>query len=94
MELQNQASVGKRQLIGNVNYVAYYAVLHHSADVLRKRLLGLSVIKKVNLISEKTKGYCRSYFKTMRKGINLAFYTKVVIEGVTVKVAELGSVTR
>lgn len=51
--------VGKRQLISDVDDVASYTVLHDSTDVLHRGPLGLSIVKKVDLIGEKPKGHAR-----------------------------------
>ena len=88
-ELRGQASVGKRELIGDVNNVASYAVPHDSANVLRRRSLGLSIIERVRLICKETKGHACGYRRTMGEGINPALYARVVIECVAVKVAKL-----
>lgn len=67
-------------------------MLHDSADILCKGLLDPSVIERVNLIREKTKGHACKYFKTIGGGINPTFCTWVVIERIVVKVAELGCI--
>lgn len=59
--------VGKKQLIGDVNNIALYAVLHYSADISRKSLAGSRVINRVILISEETKNYSCRYLKTMKR---------------------------
>lgn len=79
-------------MIGNVDDIASYAVLQDSANILRRGLLGSSVIKKVSFINKQTKSHACRYFKTMEEGINPAFHARVVIERVAVKVAKLGSV--
>ena len=84
--------VGKRQLIGNIDNIASYTVLHDSADVLRRGLLGPNIIKRVSLIHEETKNYAHRHLKTMGEDINLAFHARVVIERVAIEVAELGCV--
>lgn len=81
--------VGEKQLIGNINNVVSYTVLHDSADVLRRKSLGPSIIEKVSFIRDKTKDHACRYFKTMGKGVNLVFYIRVVIERIAVKVAKL-----
>ena len=80
-------------MIGNIDNVAFYTVLHDSANVLRRGLSGTSVIERVSFIREETKGHARRHFKTMGKGINPAFHVRVVIERVAVEIAKLGFVT-
>lgn len=92
MELWGQASIGKRQLIGDVNNVVSYTMSHDSADVLHRGSSGPSVIERISLIREETKGHACRYFKTMVEGINLAFHARVVIGRIAVEVAELGRV--
>lgn len=65
---------------------------HNSANVLRRGSSGSSVVKKVRLISEKTKSHACRYFKSMGDSINPAFHARVIVEGITVKVAELKGV--
>ena len=89
LELRGQAPVGKNELIGDVNNVASYAVPHDSANVLRRRSSGSSIIERARLICEKGKGHACRYLKTMGEDINPAFHARVVIERVAVKVAEL-----
>ncbi len=84
--------VGERQLIGDVDDVASYAVSHNSADVLRRRSSSPSVIKSVGLIRKETEGHACRHLETMGESINPAFHTRVVIEYVAVEVAELGCV--
>lgn len=62
---------------------------YNSANVLRRGASGLSVIEKVCLICEKVKGNACRYFKTIKTGINPAFYAWIVIKSVAVEVAEL-----
>lgn len=61
-------------------------------NILRKRSLGLSVIKEVCLISEKAKSYAYKYFKIMEEYINPTLYAWVAVEGITVKVAKFRDV--
>ena len=86
-ELRDQASVGKRELIGNVNDIVSYAMPHDSANVLRRRSSGSSIIERVRLIREDAKGHACRYLKAMGEGINLVLYARVVIERVVVEVA-------
>ena len=88
-ELRGQASVGKRELIGDVNNIVSYAVSHDSTNVLRRRSSGSSIIERVCLIHEEAKGHACRYFKTMGEGINPALHAPVIIERIAVEVAEL-----
>lgn len=81
--------VGKKQLIGNVDGITSYTVLHNSMHVLRKGPLVLNVIESVGLISEEVKGYACRYLKIMGKSINPAFHACDVIERIVVNVTEL-----
>lgn len=78
--------IGKGELIGHVNNIASYAVLHDSANILYRGSSDLSIIQKVCLIRKKAKDYACRYFKTIGEGVNLALYVWVVIEHVMVKV--------
>lgn len=53
----------------------------------------MSVIERVYLLSQKTKGNACQYFEVMEKGIDSAFHAWVIIEGIVVKVAELRDVS-
>lgn len=64
-------------------------MLHNSTNVLCRGLLGSNVVERVYLISEQAKDHTRKDFKTMGEGINQALHARVVIERITVKVAEL-----
>lgn len=79
-------------LIGDLDDVTPYTVLHNGTNVLRKRPSGSSVVKGVCPISEKVKDYAHRYFKMMKEYINPVFHTWVVIENVAVKVAEFKDV--
>ena len=88
-ELRGQASVGKKELIGDVNDVTSYAMSHDSANVLHRRSSGSSIIERVCLIREEAKGHACRYLKAMREGINPALHARVIIERVAVEVAKL-----
>lgn len=85
--------VGKKKLVNNVNNIASYTVLYNSANILCRGPSGSSVIKRVRLICEETKGHACRYLKTMKESINLAFHAKVIVEGMAVEVAELKDVS-
>lgn len=80
--------VGKKELIGDVDNVTSYTMLHNSRNILRKRLSGSSIVKVVRLINEEAKVYTRRYLKTMRESINPAFHALVVIDRVIIKIVE------
>lgn len=84
--------VSKRKLIGNVNDVASYTVLHNNTNVLRKGPSGSSVVDGIRFISEEAKNDACGYFETIRESINSVLYTWVVIERVAVEVTELRGV--
>ena len=84
--------IGKRKLIGNINDIAPYTVLHNSMNVLRRGLTSLNVVEEVCFIGEETKSNACSSFEIMRESINPALHISVIIECVTVKVAKLRSV--
>ena len=88
-ELWDSASIGKRELIDDVDDIVSYTISHNSANVLCGWSSGLNVIERVCLIREEAKGNARKYLKTMGEGINPALHARVVIERVTVKVAKL-----
>ena len=64
-KLRRQASVGKRQLIGDVDDVGSYTVLHNSTYVLRRGPPGSSVVENICLIGEEAKGHARRDLETM-----------------------------
>ena len=64
-ELKSKPLICKKKLIGNVNYVASYALLHNDTHVLGRRLSSSSIVKKVNFISQKAKCNISWYLKTM-----------------------------
>lgn len=72
--------VGERRLIDDIDNIESYIVLYDSVDVLRRLLLDLNVIKRVNLIYKEIKGHTCRYLKTMGEDINLTFHARVVIE--------------
>lgn len=85
--------MGKKKLVGNVDDVIFYTILHNSTNVFCRRLLDLNVVKKVCLISEEVKSYAYRYLKTIEKSINPAFYTWVVIKRVAVKVTKFRGIS-
>lgn len=85
--------IGKKQLIGNIDNIASYTIPHNSTNILHRGLLSSSFIKRVCLIGEEVKSHACMYLKTMRESINPAFHARVIIECVTVKIAELKGVT-
>lgn len=66
---------------------------HNSINVLRRGLSDLSIVEKVRLIGEKAKTHTCRYLKTLERSINLALYAWIVIERVTVEVAELKDIS-
>lgn len=89
----DQALVGQKQLISNVNNIVFYTVPHNSTHVLRRGPLVSSVIESIGLIGEEAKGYTCRYFKTMKKSINPVLYTWVIIERIAIEVIELRGVS-
>lgn len=65
---------------------------HDSANVLGEGSSKMSVVERVRLIGQEIKGNARWYFKVMEKGVDPAFHTWVVVEGITVKFAKLRGV--
>lgn len=57
LEFCYKASVGKKQLISNINNVTSYTVPHNSINVLHKGLSGSSVLEEVCFISQEAKGH-------------------------------------
>lgn len=84
--------MGKRKLIRDVDNIASYAMSHNSANVLGGGSPSTSVVKRVRLIGEEAKGNARWYLKVIEEDVDLAFYTRVVVEGITVEIAELRGV--
>lgn len=80
-------------MIGNVNDIVPYTVLHNSTNVLRREPSGSNIVDGVYFIGEKAKGYACKYLETMGENVNPVFYTQVVIECVAVEVAELRGVS-
>ena len=76
-------------MIGDVDDVASYTVLHDSTHVLRRGPSGLSIVESVGFIGEEAKGYARRHLKTMEQSINPALHAWVIVECVAVKVTEL-----
>ena len=87
-ELRGYVLVGKRKLVGDVDNIASYTILHNSMNLLRRGPLGSSVVNEVCFIGEEAKGHACRYFKTMEESINPAFYAWVIIECVAVDVAK------
>lgn len=83
----------KKQLISDINNVAFYIVPYNSINVLCKRPLGLSVVKKIHLFGKKAKGYIYRYLKTMEENINPVFHAWVIIEHVAVKIVEFKNIS-
>lgn len=50
-------------------------MFYDSTNVLYKRLLGSSIIKKIGFISEKAKSHICRYYEIIYKMINLVFFT-------------------
>lgn len=92
MKLWGYALVGKRKSVGNVNDVASYTVPYNSANILRRGTSGLSVDERVRVIGDKAKSHACRYLKTMGERVDLAFYVRVVVESLAVKIAELRGV--
>lgn len=92
LELQSQALIGKRKLIGNIDNITSYVILHDSANVLGTRLLNTNISEGLHLIDQKTKDNACWYLKVMHKGVNLALYTRVVVQVIAVKVVKLRDV--
>lgn len=85
--------VGKKELICNIDDVAFYIVPHNSTNGLRQRLLGLGVVEEVSFINKKVKSYSCRHFKMMRESINRGLHARVVVERILVKVVELRSIS-
>lgn len=85
--------MGKRELIGDVDNITSYSVLHNSTNVLCRGLPGLSVGENVRLIGEQAKSHVHRYLKMISEGVNPAFHAWVIIERVMVEVAELKDVS-
>lgn len=73
----------------DIDNIASYTVLYNSTNALYRKLIDLSVVEKVCLIGKKAKGHTYKKFKTMQEHINLTFHNQVIVEHVTIKVAEL-----
>lgn len=67
-------------------------MLHNSTNVLDKGLSNTSVIKRVCFVGQEAKGNTRRHFEAMEEGVNLAFYTRIIIKGIAVKVVKLRGV--
>ena len=65
---------------------------YDSANVLDGGSSSTSLVKGVYLVGEEAKGNARRYFKAMGEGVDPAFHTRVVVEGIAVEVAELRGV--
>lgn len=85
--------IGKRKLIGNVDDVLSYAVLHNSANILGRRLSNTSVVKRVCFVSQEAKDNAYQYFQMMEESVDSAIHTQVIVEGIAVKVTELRGVS-
>lgn len=53
----------------------------------------MSIIKRICLVGQEAKGNTRWHFEVMEEGINLAFYTRVIIKGIAVKVVKLRGIS-
>lgn len=76
-------------MICNIDNIATYPVPHDSANVLGEGLSSTSIVEKVGLVGWEAKNNACRYFKAMGQGVNLVFYTSVIVEGIAVEVAEL-----
>ena len=76
-------------MIGNVNNVPSYTVLHNRSNVLCIRLSGFRVVKRICLMGKVVKGYICRYFKLMEEFIYSILDAWVVDKGITVKVVKL-----
>ena len=68
-------------------------MLHNSANVLGGGSSSMSVVEGVRLVGQEVKGNARWYLEVMGEGVDPAFYTRVVVEGIAVEIAELRGVS-
>lgn len=92
LKLWGQASAGKGKLICNVNNITSYTMPHDSTNVLSGGSLSTSVVERVCLVGQEVKGNACQHFEAIKKGINPAFHTRVVVEGIMVEIAKLRDV--
>lgn len=69
-ELWHYTTISKWKLIGDVNNIATYLIMHDCPHILGGGTLGLSIVKTVYLIYQKAKGNTCWYLKAIGKRIN------------------------
>ena len=65
---------------------------HDSANVLGGRSSSTSIVEGICLVGWEAKGDACRHFETMGEGVDPALYSRVVVEGVAVEVAEFRGV--
>lgn len=61
--------------------------------MLGEKLSSTSVIKGIRFIYQEAKDNTCRHLETMEKCVNSAFYAQVVVEDITIEVAELRSIS-
>ena len=91
-KLRGNTAISEEELIGDLNDVAAYTVPHDCPHVLVWRTASSSVLEQVSLVREEVESHACRYLETMEESIDPALHSRVVVEGVAVKVAELQGV--
>lgn len=86
-------AISKKELVGYVNNVVAYVVLHDSLYVLGWRTTSPSILKQVSPICQKAESHACRHLETRRECVDPALHCRIVIEGVAVKVTELRGVS-
>lgn len=81
--------INKKELIGDIDNVAFYSILLDIVNVLRRWSSGLNFTERVCLIYKKVKDNTCGYLKIMKESINPVHYARIVIEYVIIKVTKL-----
>lgn len=78
--------ISKKELIGSISNIAVYFTTYDGWLVLGRRFLSLGIVKKGDFICHKAEGNTCRYFKAVKKGVDPAFYAKVIIQYVSIKI--------
>ena len=91
-KLGGNTAISERELVRDVNNVAAYAVPHDCPHVLGWRTASSSVLERVSFVCQEAESHACRYLEMIEERVNPAFYPRVIIERVAIKVAALRGV--
>ena len=91
-KLWGNTAISEGELVGDVDDVAAYAVPHDCSHVLGWRTASSSILERVSLVCQEAESHTCRYLETMGESVDPALHSRVVVEGVAVKVAEFRGV--